>query len=350
MLDGVSLDQLRTFVAAAEEGNFSAAGRRLRRAQSVVSQTLANLERQIGVKLFDRSGRVPTLTDKGHALLAGARAVAKEVDLFKARAKGISGELETELSLVVDSMFPVAVLASAVCAFQLQFPSIPLRLHIEMWEGVADPVLDRRCTIGILGSLSPPPPQFSTERLLTVSGINVVSPRHPLATQRAPIPTAALAEHIHLMHVDSSGVWRTARLGLLTQRIWRLCDLAAMHQFLRTGVGFGMMPLHMVQADLTSGALVKIRVEDDPQEGPAITMSAAYLTNKPPGRAGRWFIDRLKEEAAPSVYKAAAVSAGPNQSDYARERQSRAPASNGGVIARSRAGSLPLWARRPRAP
>ena len=95
MLDGVSLDQLRTFVAAAEEGNFTAAGRRLRRAQSVVSQTLANLEGQIGVKLFDRSGRVPTLTDKGHALLAGARAVAKEVDLFKARARGMAAELET---------------------------------------------------------------------------------------------------------------------------------------------------------------------------------------------------------------------------------------------------------------
>ncbi len=49
MLDG-SLDQLRTFVAAAEEGNFSAAARRLRRAHSVVSQTLANLEGQIGCR------------------------------------------------------------------------------------------------------------------------------------------------------------------------------------------------------------------------------------------------------------------------------------------------------------
>ena len=56
MLDGVSLDQLRTFIAAADEGSFSAAGRRLRRAQSVVSQTLANLEGQLGVKLFDRNG------------------------------------------------------------------------------------------------------------------------------------------------------------------------------------------------------------------------------------------------------------------------------------------------------
>jgi DNA-binding transcriptional LysR family regulator len=49
MLDGLSLDQLRTFIAAVDEGSFSAAARRLRRAQSVVSQTLAKLEGQIGL-------------------------------------------------------------------------------------------------------------------------------------------------------------------------------------------------------------------------------------------------------------------------------------------------------------
>jgi len=76
MLDGVSLDQLRTFIAAADEGSFSAAGRRLRRAQSVVSQTLANLEWQLGVKLFDRSAPPPLLTDQGGALLADARTVS----------------------------------------------------------------------------------------------------------------------------------------------------------------------------------------------------------------------------------------------------------------------------------
>jgi DNA-binding transcriptional LysR family regulator len=93
MLDGVSLDQLRTFIAAAEEGSFSAAGRHLQRAQSVVSQTLANLEAQLGVKLFDRSRRLPTLTYEGRALLADARAVAGKVDRFKARAKRLASGL-----------------------------------------------------------------------------------------------------------------------------------------------------------------------------------------------------------------------------------------------------------------
>jgi DNA-binding transcriptional LysR family regulator len=298
VLDGVSLDQLRTFIAAAEEGNFSAAGRRLRRAQSVVSQTLANLEGQIGVRLFDRGGRVPTLTDEGRALLARARAVATEVDLFKARAKGLASGLETELSLVVDAMFPVTVLACAAAAFQVKFPAIPLRLHVEMWEAVADPVLDGRCAIGLMGSLPPAPPQFSRERLLSVRALKVVSPRHPLATHHAPIPMSVLSEHIQLVHADHANVWRAGRFGLLSPRIWRLCDLAAKHHFLRAGFGFGIMPLHMVEADLASGDLVEIRVEDDPPEGHAVVMSAVYLTNSPLGPAGRWFVDRIKEEAA----------------------------------------------------
>ena len=93
MLDGMSLDQLRTFIAAADSGSFSAAGRQLSRAQSVVSQTLANLEGQIGVRLFDRAGRYPVLTAEGKALLADARAIAGDIDLFKARARGLAGGL-----------------------------------------------------------------------------------------------------------------------------------------------------------------------------------------------------------------------------------------------------------------
>jgi DNA-binding transcriptional LysR family regulator len=206
-------------------------------------------------------------------------------------------------------MFPVAVLASAVAAFQVKFPAIPLRLYVDMWEAVADPVLDRRCAIGLMGSLSPVPPQFSLERVLTVRAIKVVSPQHPLATLRAPIPLSVLVEHIQLVHADHSNVWRAGRLGLLSPRIWRLCDLAAKHHFLRAGFGFGIMPLHMVEADLASGALVEILVEDDAPKGHVIPMSAVYLTDSPLGPAGRWFIDRLKEDAAPRTNGNASESA-----------------------------------------
>src|SRR3977135_4303361 len=141
MLDGVSLDQLRMFIAAADEGSFSAGGRRFRRAQSVISQTLANLEAQPGVKLVERSSRSPVLTRQGSALLAEARAVVSRMDVFKARAKGLSDGLEPELSVVVDVMFPLEQLTCAVVAFQVEFPGTPLRLYGEALGAVLQPGL-----------------------------------------------------------------------------------------------------------------------------------------------------------------------------------------------------------------
>src|SRR3982751_6832121 len=89
MLDALTLNQLRTFIAAAEQGSFSAAGRKLGRAQSVVSQTLANLEMQLGVTLFDRSARYPVLTEDGRALLQDARAVGEHMGRLKAAAQAL---------------------------------------------------------------------------------------------------------------------------------------------------------------------------------------------------------------------------------------------------------------------
>jgi DNA-binding transcriptional LysR family regulator len=297
MFDGVSLDQLRTFIAAADEGSFSAAGRRLKRAQSVVSQTLANLEGQLGVKLFDRAARFPMLTDQGRALLADARAVAGNVDLFKARAKSLAGGLEPELSVAVDVVFPLAPFIAAVAAFQKEFPATLLRFDVES-SAVMEPVLDGRCAVGVIASLQVAPPPLTRERLLAFRSPMVVSPQHPLAAHGGPIPAAVLSQHIQLVHADPSDLSRPGGFGLLSSRVWRLSHLGAKLAFLRAGLGFGLMPLHMIEADLASGALIQITGESAPPEGYVIAMSAVYRTDSPPGPAGRWFIDRLKQEDA----------------------------------------------------
>jgi DNA-binding transcriptional LysR family regulator len=301
MLDGVSLDQLRTFIAAADEGSFSAAGRRLRRAQSVVSQTLANLEGQLGVKLFDRSGHLPVLTDQGRALLANARAVAGDVDVLKARAKSLAGGLEPELSVAVDVMFPETTFTAAVAAFQKEFPATLLRFDIES-SAVIEPVLDGHCGIGVVGSWALAPPQLTYEALLTIRVPMVVSAQHPLATHGGRIPTRVLAEHIQISHLDPGDL--SLALGaarLRYPKIWRLSHLGAKLAFLRAGFGFGGMPLHTIEADLVSGALVEITPEDAPAGGHFLEMWAVYRTDSPPGPAGRWFIDRLQHAQAPPL-------------------------------------------------
>jgi len=294
MLDAMSLDQLRTFIAAAEEGSFSAAGRKLRRAQSVVSHTLANLELQVGFTLFERTGRYPQLTDAGRALLDQARAAVGGMDAFKARARTLAEGLEPELAVAVDVMFPIAVLTAAVQAFHRQFPSTPLRLYVEALGAVAQPLLTGQCRLAVIGSLPDIPPDCVSEYLLGVPAVTVAAPDHPLARIAGTVLRSEATRHVQLVLTDRSTLTAGRDFGVVSPQVWRLADLGAKHAFLKAGLGWGGMPLHMVEADLREGTLVRIELETSPTVGPGFSMNAVYLKQQPPGPAGRWFIERLK--------------------------------------------------------
>jgi DNA-binding transcriptional LysR family regulator len=294
MLDPVTLDQLRTFIAAADEGSFSAAGRKLKRAQSVVSQTLANLEAQLGVQLFDRRSRRPQLTEQGRALLLEARDVAGALDTFKARARGLADGLEPEVSVVVDVMFPIDILTEAVTAFRAEFRDTPLRLYVEVLGAVLNPVLQGQCAFGIVGTVSSIPPGVVSEHLHSIEMQMVASPKHPLARYERTIPQSALEQHTQLVLTDRTVLTEGQEFGVLSPRTWRLADLGAKHAFLRAGLGWGSMPTHAIEADLRDGVLVPLHVDDQAHPGPNMPMSIIYMAASPPGTAGQWLIERLR--------------------------------------------------------
>ncbi|HEX3915053.1 MAG TPA: LysR family transcriptional regulator [Steroidobacteraceae bacterium] len=295
MLDGVSLDQLRAFIAAVDEGSFSAGARKLHRAQSAISELVSSLEAQLGVVLFDRSERYPKLTAAGIQLVADARSVMANVDLLKARAKGISRGLESELSAVVDVLFPIEAIAESAREFKDQFPRTPLRLYVEALGGAYQPVLDGRCSLGVVGLLPIAPNSMSLERLQGLPMIMVAAREHPLALIGGVIPKTELAKHVQLVLTDRSELTAGREFGVMSPLTWRMGDLFAKHAFLLRGLGWGGMPLHAVKQDLLEGRLVKLSIEDLGEESLILPMSAVYLTAKPPGPAGRWLIERLKQ-------------------------------------------------------
>jgi DNA-binding transcriptional LysR family regulator len=296
MLDGISLDQLHGFIAAAEEGSFSGAGRRLHRAQSVISQTIANLEGQMGVALFDRSGRYPALTEAGRLLLADAKAVTGVVAAMKARARGMAAGVEPELSVAIDVMFPMPVLTQAAAAFGARFPATPLRLYVEALGGVAKAVLDQQCRLGVMGTLPVDTGGLVTERLLGVKMVFVAAPSHPLGQMKGPLPDCALAQHVQLVLTDRTELSKGREFRVISPRNWRLADLGAKHAFLLAGLGWGGMPYEVVARDLAEGTLVEIAPQDRPER--TMPMLATFRADAPPGPAGRWFVDQLKHFAA----------------------------------------------------
>ena len=294
MLDGVSLDQLHAFIAAVDEGSFSAAGRKLHRAQSAVSELVATLEAQVGVALFDRSGRYPKLTAEGAVLLTDARAIAADIDRLKARARGMASGLEPELSVVVDVMFPIQAITESAKEFRVKFPGTPLRLFVEALGATYQPLLDGTASLGIVGSLPLQPPNITIERLTSVTMAMVAAKDHPLAALPAPISKAELARHVQLVLTDRSTLSKGRDFGVLSSSSWRLADLFAKHAFLLNGLGFGSMPLHVVKDDLAAGRLVELQIEDIAPGSLQLAMAAAWPAAAPPGPAGRWLIEKMK--------------------------------------------------------
>jgi DNA-binding transcriptional LysR family regulator len=294
MLDGISLDQLRTFIAAVDEGSFSAAARKLNRVQSAVSGWVGGLEDQIGVVLFDRSGRFPKLTPEGVLLLADARNIVSGVDTLKARAKLMTSGVEAELSVVVDVFFPTSVVSAVAKAFAKRFPLTQLRLFVEGLGAAYQPVLDGRCSLGILPPLPQAFPSLVSERLGELPLVAVAAASHPLAGVGRRIPRHELAKHVQLVLTDRSDLTAGRDFGVSSASTWRLADLSTKYAFLKDCVGWGGMPLHMVDKDIAAGTLVVLDVDDMPPSGWMLTMSAYHQPSQPPGPAGKWFVEQLK--------------------------------------------------------
>lgn len=293
-----TLDQLRVFVAVIDCGSFSRAARELHRTQSVVSYTIANLEAQLNVALFDRSKRKPTLTEAGKALLADARTVGMKVDAMRARAKTLAQGLEAEVSLAVDVMFPNCRLVEALKAFQQEFPTVGLRLRIEALGAVMHLVGERVCQIGITGPMLDFADTFQHQQLGHITMVPVASPDHPLGKMDGIIPTEVARDHIQLVLTDRSQLTSGQNFGVIALRDWRLGDLGAKHMLLLNGLGWGSMPEEMIRADLESGRLVHLQL--------AHMISGQYSlhminrVDEAPGVAGRWlmqyFVDHPPEE------------------------------------------------------
>ena len=291
-----TLDQLRIFLAVADEGSFNRAARKLSRALSVVSYGISALEGQLGVVLFRREGsRKPELTDAGRALLADARAVSDEADGLVARARGIRQGLETEVALAVDVMVPSSTVAGVLRNFQEVFPTVNLRLHVEALGAVAALVLDRRADLAIAGPDIIDLPGLQRREVGSVELVPVAAPGHPL-TQLSDIPPGETSKHLQLVLTDRSPLTEGREFSVLSPRTWRLADLGAKHALLLEGIGWGNMPRHAVKEDLAAGRLVALCLPEAAQI--QYLLHALWRSDSRPGPATTWMLEALMERCA----------------------------------------------------
>ena len=298
MIGSLTLDQLRVLVAITETGSFSAAGRKLNRAQSAISQAIATLENVQGVALFDRSGFRPVPTEAGRVLVAQARAVLTGAARFEAMAAATRDGVEPELAIAIDPLVPTDALVDSLHALRTEFPCLSVSFSTEGLGGAERRLRRGEAALALCILLPAVPEDVAALPLLGIDLVPVVAVDHPLARLGRPASRADLAEHVQLVLSDPSAPDGPS-YGVIGSRQWRFVDLGRRLDFLLAGMGWCRMPESLVAPHLAAGRLVPLAIEDDPADasGP-LTIYAAHLRDRPLGRAGAWLLANLQAQFA----------------------------------------------------
>lgn len=293
MLDPLTLDQLRILVAVAETGSFSAAARRLGRVQSAISQSVQSLETTLRVGLFDRAAKTPVLTEPGRVLLDDARHLLRGAETLRARAETIAADVEPDLTLAVDPVFPNPVLMASLRALRDTFPHLPVTLFTEGLGGAEQRLREGTARLGIFPPLPNAAADLEISFLTTIPAVPVVAADHLLAREPEPLSREVLERHMQLVLTDRSTLSAGFSGGVVGGHIWRFADQGSRLEFLLGGFGWCNMPRHLVDRHIAAGRLKRLDVAEQRGPGFSFAVHVVHLRGRPPGRAGQWLVRDL---------------------------------------------------------
>jgi DNA-binding transcriptional LysR family regulator len=185
----MELRQLRYFVTLAEELHFGHAAEREHIVQSALSQQVQRLERELGVRLLERSTHHVSLTAAGTAFLAEARQILAHVDRAATIARDTSGVPPTLRVGIVDSSYDS--MPQILHEVQARHPGLVIHQVEASVPEQFEQLAARRLDVGI-GRAALAPPQIAS-RLFRRDPLGVLVPRDHRFAAMAAVPVAILA-------------------------------------------------------------------------------------------------------------------------------------------------------------
>jgi DNA-binding transcriptional LysR family regulator len=149
----LNLDALKVFLAVAEHGSFSEAGRNLHLSQPAVSQIIQGLERQLGLALFIRQGRAAQLTEGGHVLLSMARELLTSAQRVEQTMLSLQGEVVGEMSIGCTTASGKYLLPGLIARFRKEYPQVRINVVIASREAVIAKLLSGDVSLGVSSKL-----------------------------------------------------------------------------------------------------------------------------------------------------------------------------------------------------
>lgn len=242
--DDIAFDwnQVRAFLAAAEEGSLSAAGRALHQTQPTLSRQVTGLEQSLGVTLFERGHRQLQLTAPGLELLEHVRAMAEAANRVSLAASGQSQAIEGRVRITATEMLATYYLPPMLRKLRAQAPGIVVEVIAS--DEVRD-LIQREADIAIRHT-QPIQPDLIARRIGFLTG-RIYAARGLLEEVGVPRSFDDLANQ------DFVGIDDTESLiaGLMERGLELRLEQFRVHaasgncmlQLIREGLGFGFLPM-----------------------------------------------------------------------------------------------------------
>lgn len=290
--------QLAAFCAVVERRSFSQAAERLGVTQPAVSLQVRSLEKRLGRRLLDRSGRRVEPTEAGAALYRSAqRMLQLEEQLVDELQAADGGELGGTLHVGASTGPGSTVVPVLLCEFHRANPGVAVSLSISDTQSVVERVAERELELGVVGAARRHrgvvfEPFFRDEVVLAVP------PSHPFANRTVTL--AQLREEPLIVMQEGAGVRQVIEDELRGAGI-RLRDLEprlelglqeSVKAAVTAGYGVTFISRAGISADLAAGTLATARVEG---LDPARDISLVRSAGRSPTRAAEAFLDFARE-------------------------------------------------------
>jgi DNA-binding transcriptional LysR family regulator len=284
--------QLAAFCEVVDRKSFSQAAERLGVTQPAVSLQIRSLEKRLGTKLLDRSGRRVEPTEPGRRLYRAAqRMLAVEGQLLDELA-GEDGALRGELTLGASTGPGGTVVPVLLGEFQREHPELTVALSISDTNRVIEQVAERELELGIVGA-SPRHRGVVFEPFFRDEVILVVPPGHPFAGKEVTLEQ--LREESLILMQEGAGVRQVIEDELRRGPV-RLRDLdvrlelglqESVKSAAAAGFGATFISRSGVEAELAAGTLATARVKG---LEPAREISLVRPAGRSPSRAAEAFV------------------------------------------------------------
>ncbi|ENV79420.1 MULTISPECIES: LysR family transcriptional regulator [Acinetobacter] len=240
----INQEQLTIFKTVMETGSFSAAARKLNKVPSAVSMSIANLEIDLNLNLFERLGREPVATSEAHVLYEKTNQLLIEMNQWKQQAYALSTGLESVLNIVIASELLDTNWTDYVSLVSKQFPDLQINITSAPQEDALAMLLDQRAQLAWMFEREHLDYREQFVEIKKESLIPVVSKTHPLANMQH----IQFEDLLNQRQIVVASRDNTIKPELLfSKNYWRTDNHHSAYMLIVRNLGWGVLPSEMFQ-------------------------------------------------------------------------------------------------------